>query len=65
MSDVDKLAQANKLFKNNAKISENRMEAYCLDIKELKVKILNQQGAIDSYLVEIDLQRKEYADAKK
>ena len=64
LSDMDKLRQANTVLKSNEKTFQTKLDAQIVEIHDLKVKILNQQSAIDSYLTEIDLQRKEYAEAQ-
>lgn len=64
ITNIEKLTQANKILKENEKIYESKLEALHIEKQDLKVKILNQQSAIDSYLTEISLQQKEYAEAQ-
>ena len=64
LSDLDKLRQANSVLKANEKIFQTKLDDQLFEIRELKIKILNQQSAIDSYITEIDLQRQEYAEAQ-
>ncbi|HEY5235141.1 MAG TPA: hypothetical protein VIJ14_03085, partial [Rhabdochlamydiaceae bacterium] len=62
LSDLEKLKRATKLFKDNEKKADNKIETDRVIIHDLKAKILCQQVTINSYLVEFDLQRKEYAE---
>ncbi|HEY5236405.1 MAG TPA: zinc finger CCHC domain-containing protein, partial [Rhabdochlamydiaceae bacterium] len=63
-SDIAKLTAANKVFKTNENVAAVKIEADSIDIHDLKAKILCQQVTINSYIVELGLQRQEYAEAK-